>query len=344
MAFRLKQFGLVLAILLLSATPLSHARTVDRRVYGPLPTRTQNPILLQFLGLALESPQTLNRHEFASELQTTFSNLYEVSLIGNTRMTLDMELWRTVFVQEYGVTDNLDVRFELPFLTNSGGFIDSFVQSYHRFFGFPNGGRNRTANDQYRFTLSQGGRTLFDHAASPFGLSDLTLRAKWMIPKTLLNPPFKLAVAPSVKIPTGRVTKGLSSGRFDFGLGVLAEKAFGRFHLVSQAGLVILGGHETIGALVNRAFVQFGQSVEFQIMDGWSAVLQLTGNTAAFKNIDAKALKGPAVDFTTGFAGSFPLRRGFFDEFYYKFSFSEDITSTGPSVDFSTLFAAGLRY
>lgn len=316
----------------------------DPRAYGPLPARTQNPILLQFLSMPMESPRTLNKGQLVSEVQTTFSNLYETGARGATRLNLDMELWRTVFAQEYGLAEGLDLRFELPFITSSGGFLDAALQAYHLAFGFPNGGRERVADHQYGFTLSQGGTALFDHSSSVFGLSDVTLRAKWLVPKKLLNLPFQLAAVPSVKLPTGRVTRGLSSGRFDFGLGLLAENALGRFRFVTQAGAVVLGGHEDIGALLNRVFMQFGQSAEYQIQDGWSAILQLTGSTAVFKNAEVRALKGPALDLTAGFAGSFPFRRGFFDEFYYKFAFTEDLASTGPSVDFSTLFTMGLRY
>lgn len=346
MTARLKQAALILATILLASFP-AWARIVDGRAYGPLPTRTQNPILLQFLSLPFESPQTLNKRQLVSEIQTTFTNLFERGAIGNTRVSLDMEIWRTVFAQEYGLTDNLDLRFELPFITSSGGFLDASLQDYHNTFGFPNGGRQFVPDNTYAFTLSQGGTTLFNHTRSTFGLSDVSLRAKWMTPKKILGVriPFKLAVVPSIKLPTGLATKGLSSGRFDFGLGLLGEKSLGRrFHFVSQAGLVILGGHRDIGALVNKAIVQFGQSVEYQIVDGFSFLLQLTGTTPFFKNVDAKALKGPAFDLAIGCAGSFPFRSGFFDEFYYKFAFTEDAASTGPSVDFSTLFLAGLRY
>lgn len=317
----------------------------DRRAYGPLPTRSQNPLLLQSLALPMESATTRNKKQIATELQTTFSNAYEFSGAGNTRLALDMEIWRTVLAQEYGLADDVDLRLEVPFITNSGGFLDGFIQGYHGFLGAPNGGREKVANGQHQFFMRQNGRTLFNHTKTPLGLSDLSLRAKWQLNRRFLQKlPFDLAAAFAIKLPTGAASRGLGSGHVDLGFSFFAEKALGRFHFVSQAGAVFLTGHDALDPVVSKTVFQFGQSAEFQIKDGWSVIAQLTGSAPNFKNVDAKALKGPAVDLTIGFAGSFPIRSGFCDEYYYKFGFSEDITAQGPAVDFSLLFLTGVRY
>jgi hypothetical protein len=269
-----------------------------------------------------------------TELQTTFSNVFEKRNFGTTQLNLDMEIWRTAITYQYGVSDQVDLKIELPFISNMGGFLDAFIQGYHQTLGVPNAGRDKVANGEFRFFLSQDGTTLVDDNNIAWGLSDTILRAKFMLPTTL-NLPFTLALAPYMKLPTGKVTRGLSSGHVDFGGAVLLEKHLWRFHFVTQGGFVILTGHDRLESILRNAFFQFGQSVEFQLADGLSLITQLSGNTSTFKNVDTQLLKQSALDLNVGLAGAFPLRHTFLDEFYYHFSFSEDITGKGPSVDFS---------
>lgn len=322
----------------------SHASLTDLHANGPIGVRTQNPLYLMFLGLPMESPQTLNRDQFEFTVQTTFSNVFEIdTLSAQTNYNLDMEIWRTVLSFSYGITNSLDVRLDLPFLSTSGGFLDSFIQSYHNTFGVPNGGREKTTNGLYNFNLSQGGTTLLNFKSLPIGLSDATVRFKYLI-SDKLNIPFKLAVSAALKVPTGVATHGFSSKRADFGISLAREKSLKRFHLATQLGYVVLGGQEKLNPILRDGFFTFGQSAEFQIIDGLAVLMELSGNTSAFKNIDAPDLKKIALDYNVGFAGHFPINHTRFDEFFYQWSFSEDILAAGPSVDFSIFFLAGLRY
>lgn len=324
----------------------AHARITDLRPAGPLATRAQNPLYLQLLALPMESPQTLNRDQFETTLSTTFSNLFEFDQSGNTQTNLDMELWRTALTLGYGISDELDVKIEIPFISNSGGFLDGFVQWYHSALGVPNAGRDTVANGLFTYQVAQGGVTLINYTAAPFGLSDITLRCKYLL-SDKISLPFKLAVAPYVKLPTGLKGKGLGSGHVDAGLSVLAQKSLKRFHLTTQFGAIVLGNVNNLGAITQRYFLTFGQGLELQIVDGLSALVQLTGNTTAFKNVDTTDLSYPVVDLNVGFAGNVVnkgKKYGPIDEFFYQASFGEDIIASGPSVDFSVLLLTGIRY
>lgn len=328
-------------VLLLS--PPSHARITDSRSYGPLKTRVQNPLYLQFITLPIESAQTLNATQFETELQTAYSNVFEFEPagLGNTSMRIDMEQWRTALTLGYGVTDNFDVKLEIPFVSTTAGFLDGFVQWYHNLFGFPNGGRSLVPNHEYRNQIVQNGTTIADYPASALGPSDMILRGKYLLP---LDWPVKVALVPALKIPTGTITKGFSSGNLDLGSTVLVEKNLRRFHFVSQLGGAWISGHNSLESILKKYLVQFGQSAEWQIADGVSLIAQLTGNSSLFKNVSADELKKIALDLNIGLAGSFPLEHEYFDEFYYQFSFGEDVIGYGPSVDFTTLFLVGVRY
>ncbi len=337
-----KIFFLILIFLL---TPFaSQARIKHLQASGPLATRSQNPLYLGLLATPMESPLTLDKGELETSLQTTFSNVFEFQPTGNTQLTLDMEIWRHALNVSYGLTDQLDIKIEVAAISNGGGFLDAFVQGYHNALGLPNGGRDQVANGQFTYQVSQGGTVLANYAKSPFGFTDITLRAKYLF----LTPdsfPFQIALLPYLKIPTGQAARGLSSGRFDGGLSALAEADLGRhWHFVSQVGGVFLGGHRDLNSILAPGMLTFGQSIEYQLTSGWSLITQLTGNTTAFKNVDADELSSIVLDLNVGMAGTIPLQHKCFKEFYYQASFSEDVLSLGPSVDFSLLFLTGVRF
>lgn len=332
----------LLLFIVLCFPPFSHARLTTPHASGPLKTRVQNPLYLQFITQPIESTQTLKKKHFETSLETAFSNIFEFEPTGgSTSMRIDMEQWRTALTLGYGVRDNLDLKLEIPFISSSAGFLDGFVQGYHGLFGFPNGGRNRVPDYEYRFQLTHNGTALTNHQASPFGPSDMILRGKYLLP---IAWPVKVAVVPALKIPTGKITGGLSSGHFDLGATVLVEKNLKRFHFVSQLGGAWINGHNNMEVILKKYLVQFGQSAEWQIADGVSLIAQLTGNTSLFKDVRADELTKIALDLNIGFAGTFPLKEHYFDEFYYQFSFGEDVIGYGPSVDFTTLFLVGVRY
>ena len=333
-------FNFLLLAFIVFSIP-AHAKITDLRSSGPLQTRVQNPLSLQFLTLPIESAQTLNKNQYETFFQTAFSNVFEYEISGTTTLRFDMEMWRQALTFKYGITDTIEVGVELPFITNGSGFLDGFLNWYHDFWGLPNSGREIVPNNEFAFTLTQNGQTLIDHPSTPFGFSDTILRAKYLF---LTSPSWKLAFSPAIKVPLGSSSKGLSSGHFDFGAQILAEKRLRRFHFVTQLGFVYVTGHDFLESILKKAFVQFGQSAEFQILDGLSLVAQLTGNSVLFKNVSADDLSKIALDLNIGFAGNFPLEHPFLDELFYQFSFGEDVTSTGPSADFTTFFLIGVRY
>jgi len=337
------RFLLTIFIIILLSPTVSHAKIRDLRPSGPLKIRTQHPLYLQFLAMPMESPQTLNKDQFELQIQTTFSNIFEYSPFNTTFVNFDMEIWRTALTFGYGLTEQLDVRVEIPFLSNGGGFLDGFINWYHSVFNAPTGGRELVGNNQFSYRLTQGGTTLINHSPAIIGLSDIIIRFKYLL-SDHWNLPFKVAIASYIKLPTGQTSKGFSSGHIEPGFSLFFEKSLKRFHFATQVGYVFLTGHANLDSIMSQGFFQFGQSLEFQLWNGLSIITQITGNTSAFKNVDATDLTEIVLDLNVGVAGSFPLKHSFFDEFFYQWSFSEDILSSGPSVDFSILFLSGVRF
>lgn len=332
-----------LLILVIVFSPLSVlAKITTYKSHGPLHTRTQNPLYLQLIAMPMESTQTVLKNHFEATLSTTYSNVFEFDQVSNTMLNLDMEIWRTALTSAYGLTDNFDVKVEIPFISNGGGFFDPVVQWHHNLFNLPNGGRELVSDNLFNYNVTQGGTNLINHSSTPLGLSDISLRFKYALDDKI-SLPFSLSVAPYLKLPTGRSAKGLGSGAFDGGVSLFAEKQIKRFTTTTQVGTTFLGNGE--GTSIQRNFFfSFGESLSFQLWQNFSPIVQIIGNTSAHNNVDTSDLKQIVLDLNIGFAGDIPVKQGWIEEFFYQASFSEDIMGTGPSVDFSVLLLVGMRH
>ncbi len=67
------------------------------------------------------------------------------------------------------------VSVELPLLVTGGGFLDNGVESWHDWFGLPNGARNQLPRDDYRYQYQRGDTLVFDVGGSDAALGDVRL-------------------------------------------------------------------------------------------------------------------------------------------------------------------------
>jgi hypothetical protein len=333
----------VLFAVLFFLSPIAHANTTLTQTPKPLFVRTQNPLYLLHLAMPMETPVTLDEGEWQTELNTTFSNVFEYDMFGNTQTDVDLEMWRTTLSTTYGLTDLLDVRIDVPVVSNGGGFLDNFLQGYHNLFGFPNAGREIVSNNRFAYQVTHNGTTLADYASTLDGLGDITLRVKRFIPAST-KIPFALSVASYLKIPTGSTVHGLGSGHFDAGVSLFAQKTWDRWSMTSQLGGVLIDNRTDLEPILKHGFIALGQSVEYQIADWISTIVQLSGSTPLFKQTDNDDLNKIPLDLNIGAAGTVPLWHGPFKEFFYQVSFAEDILCAGPSVDLSVLFLGGVKF
>jgi hypothetical protein len=102
-----------------------------------------------------------------SETQVTldFTNEYVSEGQGdcaNECITLDGETARLRFSHRRSLGAGWDFTAALPVLMQGGGFLDSWIQDWHGWFGLPNGNREFAANNQYRYRYVRNNVTLLD--------------------------------------------------------------------------------------------------------------------------------------------------------------------------------------
>ena len=244
----------------------------------------------------------------------------------------------------------MDFVFKFLFFSFSGGFLDSFIQGYHDTFGFPNAGRENVDNGRFSYRITQDGAALYAVDQATLRLSDIVLTQKLRFFDESKRFP-AISLAGSVKLPTGSRNEGTGSGRPDAGLSLLAEKSTKRFHSYTQIGFLALGGHADLNPILKNGSFTFGQALELNLFEYLSFVGQVSGQSSIFSRTELPELSKIALDLTFGFTGEVPLDKRInpstklrVNKIRYLFGFTEDPTSSGPSVDFSLFFNVGMEY
>ncbi|MFH1654283.1 MAG: DUF3187 family protein [Pseudomonadota bacterium] len=314
----------------------------DYNHFGPIGVRIQNPLYLQNLGLTPRRAQTLKKRQLEVYGDSSYSNMFETGMNNNNELWLDMELWRIGFNVNYGLSDDFEVGLELPFYHMWGGFLDGFIEDFHKAFGFPNGGRERFPKNQYHYYYKRRGVDIFNYPSQMFSVGDLKLSLKnKIVDETRLKP--LISWFAELKFPTGDEGAGISNGELDFGLGVALQKSYKRFHTYFNAEYIVSGGNSKFGTDVHIQNLAYMIAFELTILPTWSAILQLNGATPLYSGTGMKEFEGVPLDLVVGFRGEEPgLIKG--NDLFWQFGFTEDILSDGPSVDFTVFMSLGFRF
>ena len=149
----------------------------------------------------------------------------------------DYEVFAAEMGIAYNVFNELQLGIDLRVFSFSGGFMDSFIESFHGLFGFPNGGREYFFQNQLYVNLpnNNGINLYLDESAVSFG--DIDIWGKWTF---FENTNVSLAALAAFKIPTGRLERLSGTGFPDAGLGLFLDWRMARyFSLYTHAGIVM---------------------------------------------------------------------------------------------------------
>jgi hypothetical protein len=145
-----------------------------------------------------------------------------------TAYIFDAESLRTTLNARVGIIPRLEVGIEVPFLSHSGGFLDSFIDDFHRRLDLPDGGRTGFSQNRFRAGYVGDGATVYlDEAPSGVRLGDIVLSATGvLLVERGRSPAVSLAVA--AKLPTGDYHALGGSGSRDYGTTLRLSKRWGR--------------------------------------------------------------------------------------------------------------------
>ncbi|MBT8085488.1 MAG: DUF3187 family protein [Woeseia sp.] len=154
-------------------------------------------------------------------------------------LLFDGETTRLAVGIDYGVSERLQIGLEVPYLLHESGGLDHFVESWHDWFGLPNGIRGLTEDDQLNFFYQSPTAEQLSVQQNQRGLGDIRLLAAWQLNRDAHS---ATAVRASLQLPTGKSERltGSGSGTLSFGIAGDYSEIFGRprFSSFYRANLV----------------------------------------------------------------------------------------------------------
>ena len=285
------------------------------------------PALGEARVLAPDQSNLAVHMQIANNFTGARSNVEFLNLDGETHR-LNLE-WRQ------GLKDGWEWGVELPYISHSGGFLDSSIDSFHNALGLPQGGRDEVARNQINFRYTRNGVDLMnvDHAVS--GVGDLRLLAAKQLNIGKLFSDYEAALHLSLKLPTGDEKELRGSGSTDLAtwLSVAATQP-GAWNPYGGAGLLIMSDTKVLTSM-QRNYVAFGTlGVSHKFIPQLAFNLQVDAHTPFYEGSSYRQLSAYSAQGLVGISWEISRRK------FFEFSVSEDIvTNTSSDVVFNLSFS-----
>ena len=249
---------------------------------------------------------------------------------GGEIIALDGETTEVRLYAERRIDADWSIAVEVPYRWHESGGLDTFIDTWHKVFGLPDGIRDNRPQDQLALSYFRDGTAVFAIDGSTRGIGDVQLTARRAIGPNWL-------ASAAIKLPTGDAGKLTGSGGTDLAAGLWWQSPRPPAvapRISAGAGLLYLGESD-LDLPDQRSFGWFAQAgVEVAVGNALTLGGRLQA-TSAVADSSLSAIGEPSVMLVLG--GELALPR----ELALTISVSEDISvETAPDVTFNV----GLRW
>ena len=247
------------------------------------------------------------------------------------RVFFDGETQKHSFNLRWGLSPEWELSAHLSSIKHDGGFVDSYVNRWHDFFGMSDGGRSTLPEDQIRFQLDGiEQQSLLDRPVS--GQCDSTLELGYVAER---QQALQIAYAVGYKDSNGSSERWLGSGADDlYGVRASVVRIRGSAPLLARTVWCHSSRRECTGRSAKRLVVVHRLVSRVASNDRWSLIAQLDSHSALMKS------EVDAVGETAGML-SLGLRRQLGRQWALDVSFAEDIVvESAPDI----IFQASLHF
>ena len=321
-----------LLYLIILASGMAHADTPSTSAVRPLYSFNQSP-LIQIYGLpTLGEARLLAAGKATLALQLQIANNFTGAKSSSEYLILDGETHRLTLNWRQGFSGGREWGFELPYVSHTGGFLDSYIERFHDTSNLPQGGRTNIARHQVNYRYSRDGVDLVNVNRAVKGLGDLRLLAAEQLGKDKTQAGYTAALRASLKLPTGKESELLGSGSTDLALwlSLATTRPPDQWNLYGGGGMMWMSEGNVI-PLQQRNLVGFGTFGLSQMFFPRVTVnVQLDMHSAFYDRTHFRQLNSYAVQGLAGVNWEFAPRN------FLEFSMSEDlIVDTSSDVVFS---------
>ncbi len=203
-------------LLFLSLIGSVRVAAADVNEIMPFGTFNQSP-LVQIYGLPHDtSAEITHAGSFRVTLNQDLSSNYTSTSTDREQIVLDGEAYRAAIVARYGIAPRCEVGVEIPYISQGGGFLDSFIIDWHNAFGLSQGGRDEAPKSRILYSYRKDGvqKLLVDRFGS--GIGDISLTGGVSLYDAHSGGRHeRLSLKGAVKLPTGDSSHLLGSGGTD---------------------------------------------------------------------------------------------------------------------------------
>lgn len=272
----------------------------------PLPVSNQSPVMGIFGIPRAQGADTLGTGNTQWDATLDLTSHFTGNEAGRESIFLDGETTRLAIQARYGISDNWNLGVEVPWVHHGPGFLDGFIIDWHDFWGFPQNGRDRVAEDAFRFRYDRQGGTRFDIDSAVSGIGDVLVSAQrhWWRSERSAG-----VVHTQLKLPTGDPDKLTGSGAADAAAGVeLSRQWRPAWHSMLRAGVVYLGEGDVLPDLQRNWAAYGGLDLVWRPIRSLSLRVQYDAHTAPYGDSELNELTRWTGLLTTG--GTWHVTRG----------------------------------
>jgi hypothetical protein len=308
---------------------------------GALPAIASEPLYVKNLspvaglfGLPSQRDARATEQGFlVTALHSSIASQYVNESNSDEFLNLDGETLRFALELRYGLVENWDVQLDVPWLKQSGGNLDGWIDDWHDFWGMSDGGRSDVPRDilDYSYASPQGSFSLTDNTS---GIGDITLSTTYEFHH---DDDAAASLVLGYKFGTGDDTEFTGSGADDAFVALRfsgAQMSDLPLSWHGQVGYLRTGESDMLDNYQERNLWFAGLAMDWRFATNWSLIAQLDGHAAP---LDSQ-LTGVGDDAVMATVGA---RWYFAQAWSVEMSVIEDIrVETAPDVTFQ----ASLRY
>jgi len=297
--------------------------------YPGLPTRSQNPMLQSYFIPAMPITSANQQWSFSHALYIT--STYQSDQNATEELLIDIENTRYDFQISY-TRELWHFNLNASLISNQGGVLDQTIESWHEFFGLPQGGRDMAENNQIQLLYQQDGQDIINSTQAEQGLGDIQLAVGYQ-----LNKGSQLWLA--IEIPSTNSSEFMSNDATDIAAWYSANST-AKSNLSSYGSIGIVYPANS-GLLENRLndhylFGQFGLNYIFS--PSYHFILQTDFHSEIEKHSQLDALDH---SLQVQFGLRFPT---LFENHQMELFFSEDIfPGLAPDITFGLRISTPLN-
>jgi len=282
----------IFCIFIISLGSLAYAKDrvkIRAKNATPIYASSQNPFG-QIFGLPKSEAGTITPKDKldAGFLYYVTNNAIKDELSNGESVIWDGETAQFNVRLRYGFSDKLELGVDIPFVENSGGYLDAVIRRTHKILGFPNDRQNQFEINQIHYQLKENDRTFFEMQEKQNGLGDVRFSAAVPLFTQSLHPQQFLAFRTLLKLPTGDAKYLLGSGGTDLSMGLALSdyKTLKGINtvLTTNFGMIYMGNTKVLREKQRHFAGYGGLSLDWLALKNLELKLQLDVNSALFKS------------------------------------------------------------